>query len=87
MAESWRARADHVLTDLFAGFTSETTDTEVKVAVFDAYPFGIRKYTPYKIWLTQVKRHKAARAIGLRGPLTPGRNPSTTTDPNQLRAL
>ena len=68
---TWRERADMVLSDLFDSLPADATDTEIDAAVFDAYPFGERRYTPYKIWLQQVKRHKGARAIGLRGPLTP----------------
>jgi len=29
---------------------------EVKRKIFDAYPFGERRYTPYKIWLEEVHR-------------------------------
>ena len=68
---TWRNSADKVLLELFDSLPADATDEEIDAAVFDAYPFGMRKYTPYKIWLQQVKRHKGARAIGLRGPLTP----------------
>lgn len=34
---------------------------EVAKAVFDAYPFGERKYHPYKVWLAVVREWQAER--------------------------
>lgn len=49
-SHSWRAHANQVLADLFADGHVPT-----KAEIFNAYPFGMREYTPYKIWLEQVK--------------------------------
>jgi hypothetical protein len=32
--------------------------------LFDAYPFGERKYTPYKIWLDEIKRQVGTKKEG-----------------------
>ncbi|HXH05395.1 MAG TPA: hypothetical protein VNI83_02275 [Vicinamibacterales bacterium] len=53
----WRDRADKVLRELFLapdGTRREPPPTAAEIR--DAYPFGMRKYTPYKVWLEQVKR-------------------------------
>jgi hypothetical protein len=50
----WRDNADAVLAPLFAD-GKRPTDQEL----FESYPFGERNYTPYKIWLEQVKWFKA----------------------------
>lgn len=46
----WRDLADDVLRYLYADGHQPTAQE-----IFDAYPFGMRAYTPYKIWLEQVK--------------------------------
>lgn len=61
---SWRDVADDVLATLFiAGKPAPTPDE-----VFEAYPFGMREYTPYRVWLEQIKRWKAAHAAGRQEP-------------------
>ena len=37
--------------------------SDLKAAIDNAYPFGARKYTPYKIWLEE--RKKALTRLGL----------------------
>ncbi len=46
---TWRDAADAVLRDLF--IDRLPTDQEI----FDAYPFDMRKYHPYKVWCKQVR--------------------------------
>lgn len=31
------------------------SEKEIKKALYDAYPYGERKYHPYKIWLDEIK--------------------------------
>jgi len=50
---SWRQRAAQVL----AGLRLKEGDPDAKRKVFDAYPFGPREYTPYKVWLEMVRRY------------------------------
>ena len=49
----------------------------LKKALYDAYPFGQRKYHPYKIWLDEIKRH-----TGKKGPLC---QPGKPVDDRQLK--
>lgn len=50
----WRVVANERLAPLFADGKRPT-----EVEIHDAYPFGMRKYTPYKLWLEQVRWWKA----------------------------
>jgi len=31
-------------------------EKKIREALWDAYPFGERKYWPYKVWLDEIKR-------------------------------
>ena len=66
MSGYWAYESDKVLSELFKTFTPETPLKEVEKAICDAYPFGERKYWPYRVWLTRVKLHKKAFALGLK---------------------
>lgn len=60
---SWADAADRALAPLYAnGATPDTAQIRA------AYPFGPRKYWPYKAWLKQVRRWQAAHAAGLSSP-------------------
>jgi hypothetical protein len=45
-------------------------------ALFDAYPFGIRAYHPYKVWLDEKKKQLEAKPVLRPAP--------TDISPNQL---
>lgn len=47
---SWRWHANQVLAQLYASGRQPT-----RREIFDAYPFGEREYTPYKVWLEQCR--------------------------------
>ncbi len=50
------SRRDHckkVLAQTFKELPETATEKEMRQAVFDAYPFGVRSYSPYKIWLDE----------------------------------
>lgn len=50
----WRIYARKVLTPMF-----EEGKQPTRRELIDAYPFGTRNYTPYKIWLEEVRWFKA----------------------------
>lgn len=52
---TWREAADFVLARLFDNGNFTPSPQEIK----DAYPFGIRKHYPYKVWCEQVRWWKA----------------------------
>lgn len=84
---SWSDAADRVLADVYARLPKDASVDEEQEAVFAAYPFGPRKYTPYKIWLHRVKCWRAARAAGLSGPFGSAGPPRKAKDSETLRLL
>jgi hypothetical protein len=38
-------------------------EAEIVAALRAAYPFGQRKYHPYKVWLSEVKRQRSAEGV------------------------
>jgi hypothetical protein len=57
MSASWRMRARPIVAQVLHD-TKGKPEAEIKKALFDAYPFGMRQYTPYKIWLDEIKRQR-----------------------------
>lgn len=56
---TWRSRAAHHLAPLIEPARRLIEDGklgEARVLIRDAYPFGLREYTPYKIWCEEVRR-------------------------------
>lgn len=37
------------------------TEYEIKQALYDAYPFGVRMYHPYKVWLDEIKKQRGQK--------------------------
>lgn len=52
----WRAVADEVIARVVSDNPGLPED-ELRRKLSDAYPFGMRKYHPYKIWLSAVNEH------------------------------
>lgn len=63
---TWREYADQILARVFNGGDHEPSPKEI----FDAYPFGMRKYHPYKVWLKQVAWWKAGCPDKRRRPVS-----------------
>ena len=55
---SWRDHANSVLAALWEQ-AAEESRAPTKQEIYDAYPYGMREYTPYKVWLEQVKWFQA----------------------------
>lgn len=65
MNKSWRDIARPII----AKVIRENKDGEEKVirkALKEAYPFGTRKYHPYKVWLDEIKVQLGKRRFGKR---------------------
>ncbi len=58
----WRAIAEKVIGDTMAGLPESVSLKERTAAVDAAYPFGPRKWLPYKVWLKA--RRKALIPFG-----------------------
>lgn len=55
-SSEWRRRADQVIAQVIAQHGNAPADRDSFVRAIDgAYPFGERKYTPYKHWLAARK--------------------------------
>lgn len=55
MSESrWRLHSRRVIREA-AEQNKSSSDSELRKIISNAYPFGARKYHPYKIWLKEVK--------------------------------
>jgi hypothetical protein len=58
----WRKESREIIARLLedckaCGYDEAT----IKKALHDAYPFGERKYHPYKIWLDEIKRQRGKK--------------------------
>jgi len=60
---SWRDHAAQVIKQVILEVGREDAG-KLKRALFDAYPFGERKYTPYKVWLDEIKRQVGTKTKG-----------------------
>lgn len=54
-SSEWRKRAAPIIAGVLSANTGKS-EAEIRIALRDAYPFGPRKYHPYKIWLDEIKR-------------------------------
>lgn len=58
-----------VAAPIIAGVLEQTKgqeEKEIRAALRAAYPFGERKYHPYKIWCSEVARQRGTKAVKLR---------------------
>ena len=79
---TWRAQATPIIERVLKE-TEGKPEHDIRVALYEAYPFGPRKHHPYKIWLDEIKRQRGEKPpLGTRGVKrlsgTPGED-----DPNQ----
>jgi hypothetical protein len=54
-SSQWRARAREVIRFVLARLAPGATDDEKHEALSAAYPFGLRKFHPYRLWLQEVR--------------------------------
>lgn len=57
---SWRDRSEPIISKVLTE-TAGKSEKEIKKALFEAYPFGERRYHPYKIWLSEIKRQRGSK--------------------------
>jgi hypothetical protein len=74
----WRGVARPIIAEVLKTNKGKP-EKEIRKALHDAYPFGERKYHPYKIWLNEINLQ-----LGKAKLWTPGRKKKVTPmDPNQ----
>ena len=52
---SWREKASQTLHELRPRVDMENLP-EARRVIREAYPFGMRKFTPYKVWCEEVRK-------------------------------
>ena len=52
----WRRRSREVIEATLAALPADATLADKRRALRDAYPFGPRQYTPYRMWCSEVRK-------------------------------
>jgi hypothetical protein len=60
MPSRWRAKAREIVARVLHE-TQGQDEATVRRALRDAYPFGPRRYWPYKVWLDEVQRQRGTK--------------------------
>lgn len=56
----WRTTSAKVIAKVLEE-TKGKSEKEIRAALKKAYPFGERRYHPYKIWLDEIKRQRGTK--------------------------
>lgn len=65
MVSHWRRVAAPIIARVLAEAKGQM-DAKVRAALRAAYPFGLRRHHPYKIWLDEIRIQTGRRKIGPR---------------------
>lgn len=57
---TWREHCRPIIAKVLADNKGKS-DKEIRKALQSAYPYGERKYHPYKIWLDEIKVQRGAK--------------------------
>ena len=57
---SWRERAQPIIAKVLREMSGKP-EAEIRKVLYDVYPFGVRQYHPYKIWLDEIKRQRGTK--------------------------
>ena len=74
MTSFWRRHAAPIVAEVLAR-TEGKPEAEVRAALRAAYPFGQRRFHPYKVWLDEIRIQTGRRRIDSRVRLLQGRPP------------
>lgn len=80
MQSYWRTKAREIITDVL-NKQKGAPESEIRKALHNAYPFGPRKYHPYKIWLDEIALQRGKKKRNTFGR----KKKAIPTDPNQER--
>jgi hypothetical protein len=70
----WRKIAAPIIAKVLAE-TAGKTGAEVRAALRAAYPFGVRRHHPYRVWLDEIRIQTGRRRLGSRVRRLQGRPP------------
>ena len=57
---SWRERAQPIIAKVLADYRGSSEEV-IRQALYHAYPFGERRYHPYRVWLDEIKRQRGTK--------------------------
>lgn len=60
---SWRDHSRRVISEVVRK-SGWKTEQELRKALREAYPFGMRQYHPYKVWCDEVKKQMRRLGFG-----------------------
>lgn len=58
--KTWRDHARPIIAAVLKE-TAGKPEVDIRKALKDAYPFGMREYHPYKIWLDEIKVQRGTK--------------------------
>lgn len=62
---TWRDTARPIITKVLQE-TNGQDEKVIKKALYNAYPFGERRYHPYKVWLDEIRVQQHKRKFGIK---------------------
>jgi hypothetical protein len=62
MAGTWRNVASPIITRVLKETQGQDEKT-IRKALHDAYPFGMRQYHPYKVWLDEIAKQRGKKKV------------------------
>ena len=57
----WRNKAAPIIARVLVQTKGQGEDAIAK-ALYDAYPFGERRYHPYKVWLDEIRKQRGGKS-------------------------
>lgn len=68
MSKTWRDSARPIIAEVLRE-TKGQPESVIRRELKEAYPFGERKYHPYKIWLDEIKKQRFGKKRTAKGQL------------------
>jgi hypothetical protein len=62
MEATWRERAAPIIHEIIERVGTDDMKA-LRKAIREAYPFGLREYWPYKVWLSEVRDQLRSRRL------------------------
>lgn len=67
---TWRDSAKPIIAQVLKD-TKGQPEKAIRKALKEAYPFGMRKYHPYKIWLSEIQIQRGKKTFGRKPEIVP----------------
>lgn len=81
MSCTWREHCSPIIAEVIRRVGKDDMKA-LRAALREAYPYGERKYHPYKVWLDEIKRQLAPPVLKPTKECRP--IPKSECDPNQM---